>query len=182
MFKILKRSYIPLAPDVEISSNTPFRFMCDIPNVEFSGFEQSFSSEVRLGDESCDEYGDQFPNMGNVLGISALVVLPEVPEEACEVTNDESTDEGFLEGCRPFVDIDRCYLKGPYRGVILSIIGLYANSGLYPLAYCIYEGETFLSWSWFLKQLRVFLKYQDDRAICFMNDRHKRVIGAFKMQ
>ncbi|KAK2649679.1 hypothetical protein Ddye_017168 [Dipteronia dyeriana] len=89
--------------------------------------------------------------------------------------------KGFIEGCRPFIGIDGCHLKGPYGGVILSAVALDANSRLYPLAYCICEGETLLSWSWFLRQLRCFLKYPEDRPICFMSDRQKGVIGALKM-
>ncbi|KAK3198303.1 hypothetical protein Dsin_021718 [Dipteronia sinensis] len=88
---------------------------------------------------------------------------------------------GFLEGCRPFIGIDGCHLKWPYGGVLLSVVALYANSGLYPLAYCICEGETLLSWSWFLRQLHCFLKYPEDRPICFMSDMQKGVIGALKM-
>ncbi|KAK1552514.1 hypothetical protein Q3G72_018566 [Acer saccharum] len=72
-------------------------------------------------------------------------------------------------------------MKGPYGGVLLSVVALDANSRLYPLAYCICEGETLLSWSWFLRQLRCFLKYSEDRPICFMSDRLKGVIGALKM-
>ncbi|KAK1583544.1 hypothetical protein Q3G72_024732 [Acer saccharum] len=94
----------------------------------------------------------------------------------------EAQRKGFLEGCKPFIGIDRCHLKGPYGGVLLSAIAIDANSGLYPLTYCICKGETFLSWSWFLKWLRVFLKYPDNNPICFMSDRQKGVIGALKMQ
>ena len=90
--------------------------------------------------------------------------------------------KGFLEGCRPFIGIDGCHLKGPYGGVLLSAVALDANSGLYPLAYCICEGETFLSSSWFLRHLRIFLRYPDEKPICFMSDRQKGVIGALKMQ
>ncbi|TXG63829.1 hypothetical protein EZV62_010823 [Acer yangbiense] len=93
----------------------------------------------------------------------------------------EAQRKGFLEGCRPFIGIDRCHLKCPYGGVLLSTIALDANSGLYPLAYCICERETFLNWSWFLEQLRVFLRYPDDKPICYMSDRQKGVIGVLKM-
>ncbi|KAK3222145.1 hypothetical protein Dsin_009170 [Dipteronia sinensis] len=82
---------------------------------------------------------------------------------------------------RPFIGIDGCHLKGPYGGVLLSAVALDTNSGLYHLAYCICEGETLLSWSWFLRQLHCFLKYPEDRPICFMSDRQKGVIGALKM-
>ncbi|TXG52943.1 hypothetical protein EZV62_022112 [Acer yangbiense] len=83
----------------------------------------------------------------------------------------EAQRKGFLEGCMPFIRIDGCHLKGPYGGVLLSAIALDANSGVYPLAYCICEGEIFLSWSWFLEQLRVFLRYSDEKPICFMSDK-----------
>ncbi|KAK2647567.1 hypothetical protein Ddye_015056 [Dipteronia dyeriana] len=89
---------------------------------------------------------------------------------------------GFIEGCRPFIDIDGYHLKGPYGGVLLSAVALDANSGLFPIAFCICEGETLSSWTWFLKMLREYLKYPKDNPICFMSDRQKGVIGALKSQ
>ncbi|KAL5843668.1 hypothetical protein ACOSQ4_009626 [Xanthoceras sorbifolium] len=83
----------------------------------------------------------------------------------------EAKKKGFLEGCRPFIGVDGCYLKEPYQGVLLSAIALDANSGLYPLAFCICEGETLQSWTWFLKKLSDFLKYPIDKPLCFMSDR-----------
>ncbi|TXG60499.1 hypothetical protein EZV62_015072 [Acer yangbiense] len=35
---------------------------------------------------------------------------------------------GFLEGCKPFIGVDGCHLKGPYRGVLLLAVALDANS------------------------------------------------------
>ncbi|KAK3211490.1 hypothetical protein Dsin_016196 [Dipteronia sinensis] len=291
--------YIPVAPDVEASVSTPPRFMGDIPNLDFSGFEQDLfgdnegdlhyegdnEDQAGLGDESSDD---------GSLGMRALAVVPKVLEEVCEDTDEyqnlfegyqsksddeycsDSGDEvfdailarviksnpfkklegfnfnkvkndknrltwacmangcswrihasnvdddrtmqvkiyknehichpiynskdtrakwitgkfqafvksnpgihaaayihlldktstfqrmfvsfeaqrkGFFEGCRHFLGIDGCHLKGPYVGILLSAIALDTNSGLHPLAYCICEGETFLSWSWFLEQL-----------------------------
>ena len=49
---------------------------------------------------------------------------------------------GFLEGCRPFIGVDGCHLKGPFGGVLLSTVSLDGNSGLFPLAVCICEKET----------------------------------------
>lgn len=34
--------------------------------------------------------------------------------------------KGFLEGCRPFVGLDGCFLEGP-TGVLLTIVGCDAN-------------------------------------------------------
>ncbi|KAK1570588.1 hypothetical protein Q3G72_004156 [Acer saccharum] len=69
----------------------------------------------------------------------------------------EAQKKGFMEGCRPFIGIDGCHLKGPYGG-----------------------GETLESWSWFLEQLRLYLKYPACKPICFMSDRQKGLIGALK--
>ncbi|KAK9195608.1 hypothetical protein WN943_003732 [Citrus x changshan-huyou] len=46
---------------------------------------------------------------------------------------------GYLTGCRPFIGLDGCHLKGPYRGVLLSVVALDADSGIFPLAFCICE-------------------------------------------
>ncbi|KAK3195520.1 hypothetical protein Dsin_026830 [Dipteronia sinensis] len=305
MFEIEKKPYVPDPPNAEASSRTPPRFMGDIPDVDFSGFEQDLfgdkegdllyegDNEDQVGLD--DEFGDdESPSM------KALAVVPEVPKEVCDEVSDaklarviknnsfkqlvgcpirfevgqtqdsvytlrslltdfaiykgfnfnkrdqfnvvvetqrlykakkralvvllkeheasfqhlrpyaimvqqcnpgsaayihlldktstfqrmfvsfEAQKKSFLMGCRPFLGIDGCHLKGPYGGVILSRIGLDANNSLYPLAYCICKGEIFLSWSWFLEQLQVFLKFSDDKPICFM--RLKGVIGALKMK
>jgi hypothetical protein len=31
--------------------------------------------------------------------------------------------KGFLEGCRPVIGLDGCFLKGPYKGILLAAIG-----------------------------------------------------------
>ncbi|TXG58873.1 hypothetical protein EZV62_016702 [Acer yangbiense] len=87
---------------------------------------------------------------------------------------------GFLEGCRPFIGVDGCHLKGPYGGVLLSTVALDANSGLFPLAVCICEKETQDSWEWFLHNLKIHLKYPSDRPLTFMSDRQKGVIHALQ--
>ncbi|TXG72622.1 hypothetical protein EZV62_001201 [Acer yangbiense] len=89
---------------------------------------------------------------------------------------------GFIEGCRPFIGIDGCHLKGSYGGVLLSAVALDANNDLFLVAFCICERETLLSWTWFLKTLREFLKCPEDHPICFMSDRQKGVIGALKSE
>ncbi|XP_073154160.1 uncharacterized protein [Henckelia pumila] len=56
----------------------------------------------------------------------------------------ESQYQGYIKGCRPFIGVDGCFLKGPYRGEVLSAVTLDANSGIFPLAIMICEGETYL--------------------------------------
>lgn len=29
---------------------------------------------------------------------------------------------GYLTGCRPFIGLDGCHLKGPYKGVLLFVV------------------------------------------------------------
>lgn len=40
--------------------------------------------------------------------------------------------DGFLAGCRPILGLDDCFLKGRYGGVLLSIVALDAQNGLFP--------------------------------------------------
>jgi len=47
----------------------------------------------------------------------------------------------FRRGCRPFIGVDGCFLKGPYKGVLLTAMALDANNGYFPLAYGIIEVE-----------------------------------------
>ncbi|TXG66492.1 hypothetical protein EZV62_007767 [Acer yangbiense] len=49
----------------------------------------------------------------------------------------QAQKQGFLEGCRPFIGLDGCHLKGPCGGVLLSAVALDANSGIFPLVVCI---------------------------------------------
>ncbi|KAK0597529.1 hypothetical protein LWI29_026215 [Acer saccharum] len=90
----------------------------------------------------------------------------------------EAQKLGFLEGCRPFIGLDGCHLKGPCGGILLSAVALDANSGLFPLAVCICEKETKYSWMWFLNHLKMYLQFPSGRHLCFMSDRQKGLIKA----
>lgn len=48
---------------------------------------------------------------------------------------------GFSNGCRRFIGLNRCHLKEPHRGVLLSTVTLDATNGVFPIVICIYEGE-----------------------------------------
>nr|XP_027067722.1 uncharacterized protein LOC113693372 [Coffea arabica] len=48
---------------------------------------------------------------------------------------------GFLEGCRPFVRFDGCFLKGPFGGVLLTAVSLDANNNIFPIAFAVTECE-----------------------------------------
>jgi hypothetical protein len=61
--------------------------------------------------------------------------------------------KGFLEGCRPTIGLDGCFLKGPYKGILLAAVGQDANNNMYPIAIAVVESETKDSWTWFLECL-----------------------------
>jgi hypothetical protein len=60
---------------------------------------------------------------------------------------------GFLEGCRPIIGVDGCFLKGPFKGQLLSAVGRDGNNNIYPIAFAIVEAEVKDSWVWFLETL-----------------------------
>ncbi|TXG72109.1 hypothetical protein EZV62_000688 [Acer yangbiense] len=66
----------------------------------------------------------------------------------------EAQKFGFLEGCRPFIGVDGCHLKGPLEE-----------------CYC-------LQWPW---MQTIHLKYPSSRNLTFMSDRQKGVIQALEL-
>ncbi|XP_039135693.1 uncharacterized protein LOC120273109 [Dioscorea cayenensis subsp. rotundata] len=61
--------------------------------------------------------------------------------------------KGFLLGCRPFLGLDGCHLKGKYKGVMAAASAIDKCNQLFPLAYGILELENIESWTWFLNGL-----------------------------
>ena len=59
----------------------------------------------------------------------------------------------FLQGCRPVIGIDACFLNGMYRGQLMTAVGRDANNNMYPLSIAVVEAETKKSWTWFLEAL-----------------------------
>ncbi|KAH9797267.1 SWIM-type domain-containing protein [Citrus sinensis] len=88
--------------------------------------------------------------------------------------------EGFKRGCRPFIGIDGCHLKGPYKGVLLSAVALDANTGIYPIAVCVCTVESTSTWTWFLGHLKDYIK--DSRQLTFMCDRQKGIQNALGLE
>ena len=86
---------------------------------------------------------------------------------------------GFTRGYRPFIGVDGCFLKGPYKGVLLTAMGLDANNGYFPLAYGVVEKENKDNWGYFFKALRVCLQDTDLSKYTFISDRHKVCIFFF---
>ncbi|KAH9752681.1 SWIM-type domain-containing protein [Citrus sinensis] len=90
----------------------------------------------------------------------------------------DASRRGFFEGCRQFVGVDGCHLKGPYKGVLLTAVGIDANYGIYPLALCVVESENTYSWEFFMEKLYDQIGCNGGEGLCFMSDRQKGVINA----
>lgn len=58
--------------------------------------------------------------------------------------------QGLLEGCRPILSGDGCFIKGPWKGKILVVVGRDGNNEMYPVAWGVTERENSVSWSWFM--------------------------------
>ncbi|XP_059668500.1 uncharacterized protein LOC132313647 isoform X1 [Cornus florida] len=84
---------------------------------------------------------------------------------------------GFIDGCRPYIGLDGCHLKGPYGGVLLSAIALDGNNGLFPIAIAIADGETKESWTDFLTNLYDLIgDSAETTPWTFMNDGQKGIL------
>ncbi|KAL0293000.1 UNVERIFIED_CONTAM: hypothetical protein Sradi_6961600 [Sesamum radiatum] len=75
--------------------------------------------------------------------------------------------EGFLNGCRPIIGLDGCFLKSLYRGQLLTAIGRDGNDNIYPIAMAYVEIEKFDSWEWFLKLLLRDIGSAEERGWAF---------------
>ena len=61
---------------------------------------------------------------------------------------------GFLEGCRPFIGLDGCFIKLTTGAQILAATGRDGNNNIYPIAWGIVAKEDTENWTWFLEQLK----------------------------
>ncbi|XP_076890570.1 uncharacterized protein LOC143541705 [Bidens hawaiensis] len=62
--------------------------------------------------------------------------------------------KGFLDGCRPYISLDACHLKGRLNGVLVSATGVDGNNSIFPVAYRVLESQNKNSWIWFLELLK----------------------------
>ncbi|GKB54168.1 hypothetical protein Tco_0904921 [Tanacetum coccineum] len=66
----------------------------------------------------------------------------------------EACFKGFIAGCRPYISLDTCHLKGKFNGVLAAVVSIDGNNSLFPVAYGVLESENTNSWEWFLESLK----------------------------
>ncbi|KAK1425488.1 hypothetical protein QVD17_20840 [Tagetes erecta] len=87
---------------------------------------------------------------------------------------------GFKACGRQILGLDGCFMKGPFPGQILTVVGVDGNNGIYHVAYAVVEAETLSSWTWFLENLGDDLDLQADSNFTFISDRQKGILPALK--
>ncbi|KAF9612982.1 hypothetical protein IFM89_004785 [Coptis chinensis] len=85
--------------------------------------------------------------------------------------------DGWRNGCRPIVGLDGCFLKGKHGGCCLTVIGLDAMNGIFPLGIYICKAENKDTWRQFLCEMKSYLDMHKDK-LTFMSDRQKGLLAS----
>ncbi|XP_038709792.1 uncharacterized protein LOC120004508 [Tripterygium wilfordii] len=87
---------------------------------------------------------------------------------------------GFINACRPLLELDRANLKGKYLGSILCAAAVDADDALFPLAVAIVDVESDENWMWFMSELRKLLGVNTDNMprLTILSERHKGIVEA----
>ena len=80
---------------------------------------------------------------------------------------------GFLGGCRPFIGLDGCHLKGRFGGQLLSATANDGNDNIFPVAMAVVEQENKDSWTWFLEQFADDIGRLEELNLAFISDKQK---------
>ncbi|CAA0822308.1 Unknown protein, partial [Striga hermonthica] len=84
-----------------------------------------------------------------------------------------SLRQGFLEGCRPVIGFDGCFLKTCVGGALLCAIGKDGNNQIFPIAWAVADSENEQNWKWFLEILFNELRIGDGLGWTFISDQQK---------
>ncbi|KNA17545.1 hypothetical protein SOVF_079040 [Spinacia oleracea] len=87
---------------------------------------------------------------------------------------------GFLNACRPLLELDRAQLKGKYLGIVLCASAIDADDALFPLAIAIVDTDSDENWMWFISELRKLLGVNTENMprLTVLSERQKGVVEA----
>ena len=80
---------------------------------------------------------------------------------------------GFLGGCKPFIGLDGCHLKGRFGRQLLSVTAKDGNDNIFPMAMVVVEQQNKDSWTWFLEQFTDDIGRPEELNLVFISDRQK---------
>ncbi|KAK8713327.1 hypothetical protein V6N13_148548 [Hibiscus sabdariffa] len=84
--------------------------------------------------------------------------------------------EGFKRFCRPVISLDGCFLKGSFKGKILSVVGRDGNNQIFPIAWALVEVENRDTWTWFLQNIQNDLNLGDGSNFTLISDMQKGLL------
>ncbi|KAL5776568.1 hypothetical protein ACOSP7_009494 [Xanthoceras sorbifolium] len=121
-------------------------------------------------------------NPGSMVKMKTITQVPDGPTKFKRFfLSFKAQKDAFLSSCRLLLGLDACHLKGKFSGVLMAVIGLDANKGVYPVAFAIAEGESKQSWGWFLELLYRHIGMDKTRRVTFISDRQKGVLDAVQL-
>ncbi|KAI4310869.1 hypothetical protein MLD38_035816 [Melastoma candidum] len=87
---------------------------------------------------------------------------------------------GFINVCRPLLEIDRVDLKGKYLGSLFCAAAVDADDSLFPLAAAVVDSETDENWMWFMSELRKLLGVNTENMprLTILSKRHRGLVEA----
>ncbi|KAL0313730.1 UNVERIFIED_CONTAM: hypothetical protein Scaly_2905700 [Sesamum calycinum] len=88
--------------------------------------------------------------------------------------------QGFVEGCRPVIVLDGCFLKTVFGGQMLAAVGRDANDNMWPIALAIVPVENRENWCWFIREMLDDIGGLGTNLWSFIPDRQKGLIEALK--
>ncbi|KAL0323428.1 UNVERIFIED_CONTAM: hypothetical protein Sangu_1962100 [Sesamum angustifolium] len=88
--------------------------------------------------------------------------------------------KGFLEGCRPIIGLDGCFLKTVYGGQLLVAVGRDGNDNMFSIAMAVVHVENRDTWGWFVGELFDDIGGMDTNKWSFISDGQKGIVEALK--
>ncbi|CAN0890895.1 hypothetical protein LINGRAHAP2_LOCUS16693 [Linum grandiflorum] len=87
---------------------------------------------------------------------------------------------GFINACRPLLELDKANLKGKYLGTLLCAAAVDADDSLFPLAIAVVDMESDENWMWFMSELRKLLGVNTDNMprLTILSERQKGTVEA----
>ncbi|TKY61311.1 zinc finger SWIM domain-containing protein 3 [Spatholobus suberectus] len=90
---------------------------------------------------------------------------------------------GFINACRPLLELDRAHLKGKYLGTLLCAAAVDADDALFPLAIAVVDAESDENWMWFMSELRKLLGVNTDSMprLTILSERQRGLVEAVEI-
>ena len=126
----------------------------------FGTFFDSYDNVVRLLDIPKERNHNTYVNIQH----KRLEIIPDYKVLKRVFFSFGLCVEAFRH-CPTVMFVDGTFLTGQYKGQILTAIGGNGNNQIIPLAMAFVEGENFLSWVWFFRQVIIVI-VKDQPNVC----------------